>query len=144
MERDNAYPSQLTVAQKKDWVAAHILFVNNISAALAGPPTAAFYGSDTLWVKCIILVNDPSFEDACNVLGASGYDDVLMDQDDYNLMQPPDGKGVKWRLLSPKNQRGGAVILAPASHWHFEVTDDTTMIVDGMRLPKFSSYLRGE
>ncbi len=71
-----------------------------------------------------------------------------MDQSDYKLLQPPvsdpDGKeGVKWRLLSPKERKGGAVILAPASHWHFEVTDDTTIIVDGMRLPKFSSYLHG-
>src|SRR5882672_5933889 len=103
MEQDN-YPSQLTAAQKQGWVAAHILYLNNVTAALAGPSTAAFYGSDTLWVKITILVNDPSFEDACNVLSANGYTDntVLMDQNDITLMQTPNPNGVKWRLLFPK------------------------------------------
>ena len=32
----------------------------------------------------------------------------------------------------------------PASHWHFEATDDTTILVDGMRSPKSSSYLHVE
>lgn len=142
------FPSQLTPIQKKDWLAAHILYSNNISAALAGPPTAAFYGSNVVWVQGVILVNDPSFEDASKVLHASGYEDFSMDECDYKTLQPEsNGKeAVKWQLLFPKERRGGAMatILAPASHWHFEVTDDTTIIVDGMRLPKFSSYLHGE
>jgi hypothetical protein len=117
-----------------------ILYANDIPAALAGPPTAAFYGSDTLW---IILVSDTLFEDACNILGANIYDDALMDQNDCKSMQPP-GKAVKWRVLSPKYESDGAVIFAPASHWHFEVTDDTTIVVDCMRLTEFSSYLQGE
>jgi hypothetical protein len=145
------FPSQLTPIQKRDWLAAHILYANNISAALAGPPTAAFYGSDVVWVQGVILVNDPSFEDASKVLHASGYKAFSMDECDYKMLQPPlsesNGKeAVKWQLLFPKERRDGATatILAPASHWHFEVTDDTTIIVDGIRLPKFSSYLRGE
>jgi len=143
------YPSRLTTVQKRDWVAAHILHTNNIYAALAGPPTAAFYGSDSLWAQIVLLINDPAFEDACKVLHANGYKDVSMDQGDYEMLQPPDSdpdgkKAVKWRLLSRKKPCGGAIILAPASHWHFKVTDDTMIIVDCMRLPKFSSYLHGE
>jgi len=141
--------NQLTTLQKRDWVAAHILHTNNIYAALAGPPTAAFYGSDSLWAQCILLINDPSFEDACGVLHDNGYKDVPMDEHDYGTMQPldldPDGKrAVKWRLLSPKDHSGGMITLVPAGHWNFKVTDDTTMIVDGMRFPKLSSYLHGE
>ena len=146
MITDN-YPSQLTPLQKMDWIAAQILHTNNVSAALAGDPTAAFYGSNVVWVQVIILVNDASFEDACKILHSNGYEDTSMDQRDYNMLQPPDldrngMKALKWRLLSPKD--GAAVILAPASHWCFKVTDDSTMIVDGMRLPKFSSYVHGE
>ena len=37
--------SQLTPLQKTDWIAAQILHTN-VSAALAGDPTAAFYGSN--------------------------------------------------------------------------------------------------
>ena len=55
-----------------------------------------------------------------------------------------DGKdSVRWRMLSPSERSGGETILIPASHGHFEVTDDTTIIV-GKRLPKFSPYLYGE
>ena len=52
----------------------------------------------------------------------------------------PDGKkAVRWRMLSPRKCTGGATILVPARHWHFEVTGDT---VDGTEhLPKFSSHL---
>jgi len=118
----------------------------NIYAALAGPPTAVFYGSDTSWAHGMLLVNDPAFEDACSVLHASGYIDVPKD---YKMMEPSDlnpdeKKAVKWHLLSPRERMGGAIILVPVSHWHFKVTDDTTIIVDDMRLPKFSSYLEGE
>jgi len=67
----------------------------------------------------------------------------------FSRLQPPDSDpdrkdSVKWRMLSPSERSGGVAILIPASHWHFEVTDDTTIIVDGIRLPKFSSYLHGE
>ena len=148
-DSDQGYPSQLNPIQKRDWIAAHILHANNIPAALAGPPTAAFYGSDVLWVQVIILVHDPAFKDACEVLCTNGYEDILMSQHDYELLQAPDSdpdgkEAVKWRLLSPRERRGGGVILAPASHWHFDITEDTTIIVDGIRFPKFVSYLQGE
>jgi len=143
------HPSQLSAFQKWDWVAAHILYTNNICAALAGLPTAAFYGSDTLWIHSMLLVNDPDFEDACSVLHANGFKDVPTDQYHYEIFQSPNSDpdrkdSVKWRMLSPSERSGGETILIPASHWHFEVTDDTTIIVDGIRLPKFSSYLHGE
>ena len=143
------HPSQLTAIQKRDWAAAHILYASNIYASLAGSPAAAFYGSDTLWVQSMLLVNDPDFEDACRVLHANGYKDVPMDQRDYRMLQSPDldpngKKAVRWRMFSPREPSCGVTILVPASHWHFEVTDDTTIIVDGMRLPRFSSYLHGE
>ena len=110
-------------------------------------PAEAFYGSDTLWIHSMLLVNDPDFEDACSVLHTNGFKDVPTDQSDYKFLQPPDsdpdGKdSVRWRMLCPSGRSGGETILIPASHWHFEVTDDTTIIVDGIRLPKFSSYLQ--
>jgi len=142
MSNADDYPSQLTPLQKRDWVAAHILYMNNIFATLAGPPAAAFYGSDTLWVRSILLVTDSAFQDARNVLQANGYKDASMDPSDFDMMKPPDSeKTVEWRLLS---RSGRTITLVPASHWHFEVTNDTTITVDGMRLPKFSSYLHGE
>lgn len=142
------YSSQLTELQKKDWAAARILHTNNIPAVLAGPPTAAFYGSNVIWMQVIVLISDPSFEDASRVLEANGYQDQSVDERDYELLQPPvsepDGKRpVKWRFLAPKPS-GWGVILAPASHWHFKVTDDTTIVVDGIRFPKLNSYLHGE
>jgi len=57
MSVDN-YPSQLTALQKRVWVSAHILYMNNIYAALAGPPTAAFYGSDTSIFSCTSCTRD--------------------------------------------------------------------------------------
>jgi len=128
----DVYPSQLTPLQKKDWDAAHI----NIFAALAGPPAAAFYGSDTLWVRSILLVTDSAFQDAHNLLQANGYKDA---SSDFQMMKPPDLE--KTRLLS---RSGRTMTLVPANHWHFKVTDETTIVVDGIRLPKFSSYLHGE
>jgi len=68
MSVTDKHPSQLTAIQKRDWAAAHILYTSNIRASLAGCPPAAFYGSDTLWVQSMLLVNDPDFEDACRVL----------------------------------------------------------------------------
>jgi hypothetical protein len=136
------YPSQLTPLQKRHWIAAHILYTNNIFATLAGPPAAAFYGSDALWVRSILLVTDSAFQDARNVLHANGYEDVSMGPSDFEMIKPHDSeKAAEWRLLS---HSGRTFTLVPASHWHFEVTDDTTIIVDGMRLPKFSSYFHGE
>lgn len=141
------YPSQLTPTQRRDWNAAHILYANNIYATLVGPPVAAFYGSNVLWPQVPIIVHDPAFEDACKILRANGFKD-LMDYD-YQTLQPPelDTEGedaVKWRAFSPIEPSGGRVILAPATHWHFNITKDTTIIVDGFRLPKYDSYLQGE
>ena len=82
---------QLTL-QKRVWVSAHILYMNNIYAALAGPPTAAFYGSDTLWAHDMLLVT---------------------------LRLRMRKKALKWRLLSPRERMGGAIILVPASHLAF-------------------------
>jgi hypothetical protein len=140
------YPSQLTTIQKRDWAAAHILHINNIYASLAGFPAAAFYGSDSLWLQIMILVNDPDFEAACRVLLANGYKEVPMCYSSYWMPDlDPDGKkAVRWRKFHPREPTCGVNILIPASHWHFKVTDDTTIIVDGMRLPKFSSYLHGK
>ncbi len=146
---DDGYPSQLTPLQKEHWNAARILYSNNIPACLVGPPAAAFYGSDDLWIRVLIIVNDPAFEDACETLHANAYEDVLMNDDEYASLQPsysyPDGKEpVKWRLLSPVDHSSFSVILAPASHWHFDVSDNTTIVVDGFPLPKYVAYLQGE
>jgi hypothetical protein len=81
---------QLTSTQRRDWNAAHILYANNISATLVGPPVAAFYGSNVLWPQVLIIVHDPAFEDACQTLRANGFDDVLMDYYDYQTLQPPE------------------------------------------------------
>jgi hypothetical protein len=83
------HPSQLTAIQKRDWAAAHILYTSNIRASLAGCPAAAFYGSNTLWVQSMLLVNDPDFQDACRVLHANGYKDAPMDQRDHQMLQSP-------------------------------------------------------
>ena len=40
-------------------------------------------------------------------------------------LDPGGKKAVRWRMLFPKECTGGATILIPASHWHFEVTGDT-------------------
>jgi len=65
---------------------------------------------------------------------------------DLQTLQPPkfDAKGedaVKWRYLSPRESSGAGVILAPATHWHFNITEATTIIVDGIPLPKYDSHL---
>jgi len=96
-----------------------------------------FYG----YVQSILLVTDSAFQDARNVLQANGYKDAPIDSSDFQMMKPVPEQAVEWRLLS---RSGRTTTLVPASHWHFDVTDDTTIIVDGMRLPKFSSYLHGE
>ena len=74
----------------------NILYTSNICATLAGSPAAAFYGSDTLWLHCTLLVNDPDFEEVCRVLHANSYKDVPIDQPDYRMLQAhdldPDGK----------------------------------------------------
>ena len=77
------------------------------------------------------------------------HKDVPLNQRDHKVFQlpdsDPDGKdSVRWHMFSPSERSGGETILIPASHWHFEVTDDTTIIVDEIRLPKFNSYLYGE
>jgi hypothetical protein len=88
-----------------------------------------------------LLVTDSAFQDARTVLQANGYKDAPIDPSDFQMMKPAPDQTVEWRLLS---RSGRTITLVPASHWHFDVTDDTTIIVDGMRLPKFSSYLHGE
>lgn len=86
---ENTYQnSQLTPIQRRDWNAAHILYANNISATLMGPPVAAFYGSNVLWPQVPIIVDDSAFEDACETLHANGFED-LMDYDGLRSMQPP-------------------------------------------------------
>ncbi|KAK2460482.1 hypothetical protein APHAL10511_007488 [Amanita phalloides] len=142
-------PPQLTPIQKNDWQAAHILYANNIPACLVGPPASAFYGSDDLWIQVVIIVLDPAFEDARNVLLANGYEDLPMDDDSY-MMQEVRASGaygqetIEWRLVSSRHRNGIDIILAPASHWHFNITEDTTIVVDGIRLPKYVSYLEGK
>ena len=93
-------------------------------------------------MRSILLVTDSAFQDARNVLQANGYQDASMDPSDFDIVKPPDPeKSVEWRLLS---RSGRTITLVSASQCHFQVTDDTTIIVDGVRLPKFSSYLHGE
>jgi len=69
----------------------------------------------------MLHVKNPAFKDACSILHANGYIDVPKD---YKMMQPPDldpdgKKALKWRLLSPKERMGGAIILVPARHLAF-------------------------
>lgn len=143
-------PPHLTPTQQKDWNAAHILYTNDILACVVGSAAAAFYGSDDLWVQVLIIVQDSAFEAACEILHTNGYTDAPMNHwhDAYMIQQtlhPHTDKQepVKWRLLSSGHQNGWDAILAPASHWHFDITEDTTAVVDGIRLPTYASYLQG-
>jgi hypothetical protein len=142
----DGYPSQLTPLQKEHWNAARILYANNIPACLVGPAASAFYGSEDLWIRVLIIVNDPAFEDACGTLRQNAYEEVSMNDDEYLQPSHPYSDGrepVKWRLLSPVDRSGFSVILAPASHWHFDVSEDTIIVVDGYPLPKYVAYLQG-
>lgn len=135
----------LSQLQKRHWNAAHILHANNIPACLVGSPASAFYGSNDLWIQIPIIVHDPAFEDACKLLSANGDREIEVltyghPHNEYSMPEK-DASGkkyVEWRRFS------SGVLLAPASHWHFEITKDTTIVVDGLPLPKYVPYLQGK
>jgi hypothetical protein len=82
----------------------------------------------------ILLVNDPAFENAYNVLSMKTSQWINLTT---NRMS---------QILTGGMLRDGVCFLPERSDRHFKATNDTTLIVEGMRWPKleFSSYLYGE
>ena len=134
---------QLKPIQRKGWHAAHILYVSNIAACIVGAAAAAFYGTDDLWSIVIIIVQDSMFDDAYDTLRGAGYQDLAREALDggYCVLRAFGSDYIAWRSMYAD---GPNLLLAPASHWHFEITEGTTQVIDGIRLPKYSSYLQGE
>ena len=134
---------QLKPIQSKGWHAAHILYVSNIAACIVGAAAAAFYGADDLWPIVIIIMQDSMFDHAYDTLRGAIYQDPVREALDggYSVLREFGSDYIAWRLMYAD---GPNLLLVPASHWHFEITEDTTQVIDGIRLPKYSSYLQGE